>query len=473
MVALPEQFPQRRVLIVEDVLPLSIEYRAAVRRLGAEPMVVASVDEARRALPKGPWHAALVDLNLPDGSGFEVMQGLRKRWPHCGIVVVTGEDSIDNAVRAAHSGAMDFVEKPVDAERLAIVLRNALQAASLSQQVQELAPAARGEFHSFIGASPGMQAVYRMIETIGPSSAPVFIHGESGTGKELAAEALHASSLRADGPMVPINCAAIPKDLIESELLGHVRGAFTGAVSDRNGAFLQADGGTLFLDEIAELDLQVQAKLLRVLQTGEVRRLGDTKSRQVDVRIVCASHRDLRAQVRAGRFREDLFYRLYVIPLELPPLRERGDDVLAIAEHMLQRFAKEDGKSFKRIAKAAEAKLREHPWPGNVRELINAIRAAVVLHDAAELQASMLALGDGTPAPQDFSDAMAAPAVRAPVSGNRQPGAAPGSAVRPLAAVERDAIEHAVQVFGGSIPKAARALGVNPSTLYRKMAAWE
>lgn len=465
--AVPNKFPGCRVLIVEDVLPLSIQYRALARPLGVDTVVAASAAEAQRQIDQGPWHAALVDINLPDGSGFDVMQAIIKRWPVCAVIVVTGEDSVDNAVRAAHAGAMDFIEKPVDPDRLQITLRNGLQAALMAAKVAALAPTQRGQFHSFIGHSAVMQPVYKMIETVAASRAPVFIFGESGTGKELAADAIHACSPRAAKPLVALNCAAIPHELIESELFGHVKGAFTGAASDRNGAFLEADGGTLFLDEIAELDINVQAKLLRVLQTGEVRRVGETRTRTVDVRIVCASHRDLYAQVRAGLFREDLFYRLYVVPIELPPLRERGEDVLLIAQAMLKRYAKEDGKRFKTFSPAASARLTAYPWPGNVRELINAVRAAVALNDAEVVQEAMLPAKLLAPA---GALELAAPG-RAPAAAMPAAPAAAAS-VRPLAVVEREAIEQAMRIFSGNITQAARALAVNPSTIYRKMTSW-
>ncbi len=477
--SVPNNFPGCRVLIVEDVLPLSIQYRALAKPLGVDTVVAASAAEARRQIPLGPWHAALVDINLPDGSGFDVMQEMTQRWPTCAVIVVTGEDSVDNAVRAAHAGAMDCTEKPVEPDRLQITLRNALQTSMLASQVEALTPTKRDRFHSFIGQSPVMLAVYRMIETVAASRAPVFVHGESGTGKELAAEAIHKCSNRAGASLVAINCAAIPKDLIESELFGHVKGAFTGATNDRNGAFIEADRGTLFLDEIAELDINVQAKLLRALQTGEVRRVGEPKSRMVDVRIVCASHRDMYAQVQAGLFREDLFYRLYVVPVDLPPLRERGEDIPLIAQAMLTRYAKEDGKKFSEFSTAAAARLAAYSWPGNVRELINVVRAVVAMNDAAVVEEAMLPPKLLGRAPAGFA---AGPEVRAPAAAPAATlvdekavptaGPAPIPAVRPLADVEREAIEHAMRVFGGNITHAARALCVNPSTIYRRMAIW-
>jgi two-component system repressor protein LuxO len=471
-------FPGCRLLIVEDVLPLAIQYRVMAKPLGVEIVTTASVREALSQVNNGPWHAALVDINLPDGSGFEVMQALTSRWPHCSVIVVSGEDSIDNAVRAAHAGAMDFIEKPVDADRLQISLRNGLQAASLAERVEkleQLEPAKRGQFHAFVGSSPVMRAVYQMVETVSQSKAPVFIRGETGTGKELAADAIHSCSPRKNKPFVALNCATIPKDLMESELFGHIKGAFTGATADRTGAFMEADQGSLFLDEIAEMDIGVQAKLLRALQTGEVKRLGETRSKTVDVRIICATHRDLYAQVQAGRFREDLFYRLYVIALDLPPLRERGDDILEIAQAMLTRYSSEDKKRFKRFSADSCTALVARSWPGNVRELMNVVRAAVALHDGETVEVGMLPLQQSTAAPKSggspapLTAGLAGEPASSPVS--TPPQASPEN-IKPLAQVEQEAIEAAMRACGGNITRAAKALQVNPSTIHRKMSVW-
>ena len=513
-------FPGLRVLVVEDLIALAIQYRTLAARLDVHVSTAGTLAEALRQVPLGPWHAALIDLNLPDGSGFDVMQALLRAYPTCSVVVITGEESLDNAVRASKAGAFDFIQKPVEAERLLVTLRNALHASRLSQRVTTLQTAAPTRFEQFIGQSAEMQAVYRMIETVAASNAPVCISGESGTGKELVALAIHSRSPRRHKKLVTLNSAAIPRELIESELFGHVKGAFTGASSDRPGVFQEADQGTLFLDEIAELDLGAQAKLLRVLQTGEVKRLGEDKARIVDVRVVCASHRDLRARVRAGEFREDLFYRLYVVPIELPPLRSRGNDVLLIANELLLRYAKEDGKRFRGFSDEALAALRAHAWPGNVRELINVVRAVVALNDAIEVQASMLPLelrqtsllrltprqpniralpaslptveGDGVPwFAQTFeSSGFPEPPVPEPATSvatqsiaRTAPSpliaTAPASLasfdrakVRPLLEIEREVVDYALRAFGGNVAQAARALQVNPSTLYRKIQVW-
>ena len=496
-------FPGKNVLVVEDLTALAIQYKTIAARLAVQVTTAGTVAQAMRHVREGPWHAALVDLNLPDGSGFEVMQALLKAHPACSVVVITAEESLDNAVRASEAGAFDFIQKPVEAERLLVTLRNALHASSLQQQVASLQIEAPRQFEQFTGQSPEMQTVYRMIETVAASNASVCITGESGTGKELAAAAIHARSPRKAKKLVVINCAAIPKELIESELFGHAKGAFTGAVTERLGVFAEADKGTLFLDEIAELELGVQAKLLRVLQTGEVKRLGEDKTRIVDVRIVCATHRNLAERVRAGEFREDLFYRLFVVPIELPPLRSRGGDIALIARNMLLRYAREDGKQFKDFSPEAILALNAHSWPGNVRELLNVIRAVVAMYDGQLVQRDMLPASVGrigsTPtrlAPPvepkeetpwfsqktDHEELAPAPIVPAALSvlpsraRDTVPVLAPAvydpSRVRPLLEVEREVVDYALRAFGGNVAQAARALQVNPSTLYRKIQVW-
>jgi two-component system, repressor protein LuxO len=524
-------FPDLRVLIVEDLVALAIQYKTISAKLGVQVTTAGTVAQAKRHIPEGPWHAALVDLNLPDGTGFEVMQALLKAHPACSVVVITAEDSLDNAVRASEAGAFDFLEKPVEAERLLVTLRNALNASLLTQRVASLQTVAPRQFEQFLGQSAEMQTVYKIIDTVAQSNAPVCITGESGTGKELAANAIHARSPRRSKKLVAINCAAIPKDLIESELFGHVKGAFTGAVAERQGVFIEADKGTLFLDEIAELDIGVQAKLLRVLQTGEVKRLGEDKTRIVDVRIVCATHRNLQERVRQREFREDLFYRLYVVPIDLPPLRARGGDIALIAHDLLAQYAKEDGRQFTGFNTDAMDALLAHSWPGNVRELVNVVRAVVALHDGKTVERSMLpdsVTAQAGQSPQlaqplqtGMVDRAAAPhttlpAARPPTASSATDGAqwfsqpvalappaAPGTParpatpatsaaspptvpqaaaiagnppnaaqIRPLEQVEREAVDYALRVFDGNVSKAARALKVNPSTLYRKIQVW-
>ncbi|WP_227370877.1 sigma-54 interaction domain-containing protein [Halomonas sp. M20] len=310
----------------------------------------------------------------------------------------------------------------------------------------------------FIGTSTSMQAIYQALRLVARSEAPVFVTGESGTGKELCAEVLHLYSARWQGPFIAVNCAAIPADLLESQLFGHLKGAFTGAVRNQVGYAAAADGGTLFLDEVAELSLEMQGKLLRFLQTGHVVPVGATTSRAVNCRIVCATNADPAERVRQRRFREDLYYRLHVVPVMLPPLRERGGDIIEVASALLERYTAAEKRAFQRLSQGAEQALLRYSWPGNVRELENVIRRAVVMHDGVVLTESMLNL-PVTPLGGMSEDK---PAIR---------GAS--SVLRPLWMVERDAIEQAIVECGGNVPRAAAILEVAASTLYRKRLAWK
>ncbi len=337
----------------------------------------------------------------------------------------------------------------------------------LSKNTDPIHREQEGHFFSFMGQSEVMISLYKTIRTVAGSRAPVFIRGETGTGKELAADAIHRCSPRWDQPFVPINCASIPRDLMESELFGHAKGAFTGAHAERDGSFIQADKGTLFLDEIAEMDMAIQAKLLRFLQTGEVRRVGESRLRTVDVRVISATHRDLLDVVRQGRFRQDLFYRLHVAPLEIPPLRSRGEDVLLIADHMLKKYAHEDGRNFSAFSPESQALLQNYPWAGNVRELINTIRAVVALHDGDVVHVEMLrATLDAHRAKTDPDGLIQALDISWGAT------LASESSLPSLASIEREAISSALNSFGGNVKRAAKALGINPSTVHRKLAAY-
>ncbi len=447
-----------RALLVEDTASLAEVYRDYLHAAGFAADHARGVKEALRMAAAAAPDCVLLDLRLPDGNGLDVLRAIRRDSAELPVVVMTAHGSVQTAVEAMRAGAPDFLVKPFAAERLSVTLHHAMERAALRREVRDLSAARpRAAFGGFIGGSAPMQAVYRTLETAAASRATVFITGESGTGKELAAEAVHRLSPRRGGPFVAINCAAIPKELIESEIFGHLRGAFTGAVADRPGAAGAADGGTLFLDELCEMELALQSKLLRFIQSGIYQPVGSTQPRRADVRFVCATNRDPLEEVRAGRFREDLYYRLHVVPVALPPLRERGEDVVAIAEALLARSAAEEGKRFRGFDEGAKAALRAHRWPGNVRELENALRTAVVLHDADRVTAAMLPLA--------LRDAP-------PPAPSRAAEPEPWRAIRPLAELEREAIEHAVELCGGNIPKAAAHLGISPSTLYRKRAAW-
>ena len=457
------------ILIVEDVPSLADSYAAYLTREGLSAHIVHSGAAAVAYLERQPVAVAIVDVHLPDMSGLEILASIRGLGAPTDVIIITAEGSIKLAVEAMRSGAFDFIVKPFSRDRLNVTVRNALEHRRLSNRlaaaVEEIGEGPPGRF---IGRSTAMQAVYRIVRSAAPTNATVFITGESGVGKELCAEALHKLSKRRDGPFVPINCAAIPKELMESEIFGHVKGSFTGAAADRKGAALQADGGTLFLDEVAEMDIALQAKLLRFLQEKTVQRLGEDRPRKSDARIVCATNRDPLAEVSAGRFREDLFYRLHVVPLEMPPLRERDGDVLLIGRHVLQEFSREDGKHFKGFSQAAEALLLAYSWPGNVRQLQNTIRSTVVLNDGELVTAEMLPKGISA-APASLVTSAEPPPPPSEVAPQR-PAAA--SDICPLEEVIKHTIESAIDTCGGSIPKAAAALQVSPSTIYRRIEGW-
>jgi two-component system repressor protein LuxO len=487
-----------RVLIVEDTPTQAEVARALLRDLGHEIRVAetgaAAVEQALAWRPD----AILMDIELPDFSGFEAMRRLRAEGLETAIIVVTAHGSVNHAVEAMREGAVDFILKPFAKARLTVTLQNALEKRALASELRDVkAQLARDRFQGFIGASPAMQAVYRTIESVAASKANVFITGESGTGKELAAEAVHRASPRRAKPFVALNCGAIPRDLLESEIFGHVKGAFTGATETRLGAARTADGGTLFLDEIGEMPLDMQVKLLRFVQTGSFQPVGSSKAERVDVRIVSATNRDPWAEVEAGRFREDLYYRLYVVPVEMPPLRERGQDVALIARHFLASIAKEEGKGFRGFAPEAERALMDYPWPGNVRQLQNVIRNIVVLHEGQRVERAMLPPmllrgvaprppaepAPGLPEPPAMPSPMPSLAPAAPIAPpppeaaapawSPAPEPAPPQAIEPLAVVERRYILAALDHTGQDVPRAAALLAINPSTIYRKLQAWK
>ena len=370
----------RPLLLVEDTPSLQLVYESVLRSAGHN---VTSVSDAasglatfRQMLPP----VVLLDLMLPDRDGLDLMRDFLAIKPDAHVIVITANGSIDRAVTAMRAGAHEFLVKPFDEQRFLAAIDNALAGAGRTRAPSPTArdPQPPGEF---IGTSEPMRQVYAKIRSVARSMATVFITGESGTGKELCAQAVHACSNRAHGPFVPLNCGAIPPELLESEVFGHVKGSFPGAIGDKPGAAVQAHDGTLFLDEICELDLNLQTKLLRFLQTSTIQPVGAAQPRKVNTRIICATNRDPLEQVRRGRFREDLYYRLHVVPIHMPPLRERGADVLTIADAALRRFAEEEGRAFETLDPDVATLFRRLNWPGNVRQLLNVIRHAVVLHD--------------------------------------------------------------------------------------------
>ena len=468
------------ILLVEDTASLARVYISYLSKMSLTVQHVETGADAMQVLRSRPPPVVLLDLNLPDMDGMDILRFVEEEELPAAIVVVTAHGSINIAVEAMQHGAYDFIVKPFTAERLTVTVRNALERMRLERMVDtyrdDVAP---GRYEGFIGSSLAMQSVYRIIDSAAASRATVFITGESGTGKEVCAEAIHRRSPRRGAPMVALNCGAIPKDLVESELFGHVRGAFTGAVTDRDGAAAQAAGGTLFLDEICELELGVQTKLLRFIQTGTFQKVGGSRTESVDLRVLCATNRNPLAEVQAGRFREDLYYRLHVIPLHLPPLREREGDAFEIAQRFLIDFAAEEGKQFTRFDAAAERQLRSYDWPGNVRELQNVIRQIVVLQVGETVTADMLPppIGDDglmRPAGIGMAGRSAAGGRRPDQHDRDQKAERPDIAdIRPLWMVEKEAIEQAIEACEGNIPRAATILGISASTIYRKRLAWE
>jgi DNA-binding NtrC family response regulator len=440
---------------------------------------------------------------MPDLDGYGVLAKLREAGLSIPVIVQTAHGGIDTVVSAMRAGAVDFVVKPVGAERLQVSLRNALTASTLESEFQRLKRSRSGTltFKDIVTRNARMQTVLRTAEKATASLIPVLIEGESGVGKELIARAIHGSGERRAKPFVAVNCGAIPDNLVESTLFGHEKGAFTGATERHIGRFVEASGGTLFLDEIGELPLPAQVKLLRAIQEGQVDPVGAKKPVKVDVRIISATNRDLIADVKHGRFREDLFYRLHVFPITVPPLRDRPEDIPDLVRHFLVRFAAEEGKRIRTVSSAALGLLNAHPWPGNVRQLENAVFRAVVLADGDEIgvgefpQIASLMTRENVAHPPSFTDAAphqnetpasvaAAPLILdegltmsphetgvpgAPASPDALPLIDAAGNVRPLEELEAEVIRFAIAHYRGQMSEVARRLRIGRSTLYRKL----
>ncbi len=466
-----------KILMVEDSRSLTSIYRAYLEKDGYQIAAVDTLAKAHGALGAFLPDLVLLDIELPDGNGLDLLRELKQMERSPEVVVMTAHGTSDMAVQAIQAGAFDFITKPFDGTRLRVTVENAVEHLQLGGKVKELAAMEKENYEGFIGASPVMQSVYRTISSMADSQATAFIVGESGTGKELAAEAIHAQSKRSSKEFLAINCAAIPGELMESELFGHVKGAFTGAGNNREGAVQAADGGTLFLDEICEMDLELQSKLLRFIQTGTFRKVGSNALEQVDVRFVCATNRDPVEEVRAGRFREDLFYRLHVIPIRMPALRERGEDIIRIASHFLKDFANKEGKNFVGLSADTADALSRYAWPGNVRQLQNVIHQAVVLNDSAQVEVEMLPDNVVSGDISRVDIAPPAPVTAAPAPSLNQTQEARTRFARreiePLWLVEKTAVMAAIEACDGNINRAAGLLEVVPSTIYRKLQAWE
>ncbi|MCG9640459.1 sigma-54 dependent transcriptional regulator [Vibrio sp. Isolate34] len=491
-----------KVLLVEDSTSLAVLYKQYVKDEPYDIFHVETGAEAKTFIERHSPQLVILDLKLPDMPGEEVLDWISENDIPTAVIIATAHGSVNIAVDLIQRGAEDFLEKPIQADRLKTSVNLHLRRAKLENLVDDIQTKFdRDRFHNFIGSCLPMQAVYKIIDSVAPTTASVFINGESGTGKEVCAEAIHQESQRNGKPFVAINCGAIPRDLMESEIFGHVKGAFTGATTDRKGAAMQAHGGTLFLDELCEMELEMQKKLLRFLQTGTFTPLGGNREIKVDVRIICATNRDPLVEVEEGRFREDLYYRVHVVPIEMPPLRERGGDIITLSNHFLKLYAKQDKKKFKSIDKETQALLKRYTWPGNVRQLQNIIRNIVVLNNETSVTKDML------PPPINKAESTKPKSVTpirnvapvavnapAPVAETKLPPITPEEleqtpqvqsepmtpaftttegAIRPMWQIEREAIQYAINHCDGNVLNAAVLLELSPSTVYRKKQAWE
>ncbi|HEX7338215.1 MAG TPA: sigma-54 dependent transcriptional regulator [Gemmatimonadales bacterium] len=438
-----------RILIVDDetgirqALKQVLEYEDMVVR------VTSSGGEAITVYSEFRPHLVFLDVKMAGLDGLETLTRLRALDPKAQIVMISGHGTIATAVEATQRGAFDFLEKPLDTDRLLVTMRNALAHSELIDENTRLKEASESRY-AMVGESDALQAVRALIDKVGPTSARVLITGENGTGKELVARALHEASPRRERPFIEVNCAAIPSELIESELFGHMKGSFTGAFADRAGKFEQADGGTLFLDEVGDMSLSAQAKLLRVLQEGVVTRIGGSKSIQVDVRVLAATNKDIQSEIAEGRFREDLLYRLNVVPIEVPALRDRTEDIPALVAHFVERLAAGSGVPGRKFADDAVRRLQARPWPGNIRELRNAVERALILASGKVVTAA------------DIDHLLPPP-----------PAGAGGDGGQSLDAFKLEAekryLAQKLREFDWNVSETARALKIPRSNLYKKI----
>mgnify|MGYP000636464966 CR=1 FL=1 len=468
----------KTVLIVDDDPTQRRLLQAAVERSGFSTLQAESGDKALTIVEgpdNGNVHVMLLDLIMPGLSGMDTLKELSRTKPELPVIVLTGKGSIDTVVEAMQSGARDFVVKPASPERIIVSIRNALEINTLAHEVTRLKKTTQGglNFSDLIGNATSMRSVIAMGERGARANIPILITGESGVGKEVVARAIQGASERSDGPFITVNCGAIPENLVESILFGHEKGSFTGANAKHMGKFQEASGGTLFLDEIGELPLDMQVKLLRVLQEGEVDPIGSKRPVKVDVRIISATNRDLAESVKTGTFREDLYYRLNVFPIQVPALRERREDIAALLEHFIKRFNAQERLNVTGAAGETLDMLKSFDWPGNVRQLENAIFRAMILSDGDRLK------------PQDFPQISGLTPVLHTASADSIKVLSNSDAqssderlvsiidrdghLRTLEDIERDLIEFAIENYSGHMSEVARRLGIGRSTLYRKV----
>ncbi len=445
--------PKGTILVVDDDQDMRALLCDELSERGYRVGAAANGRDALKKLGEEDYTVLLTDLRMQGMQGLELLSEAKRDYPGTNVIIMTGFGSVESAIEAMKQGAYDYVTKPVKNEELALVVEKAVRDALLRREVQQLRRAVREDFsfHHILGKSKPMRQVFDLIRRVADSQTNVLITGESGTGKELAAKAIHFNSDRRSGPFVPVNCAAIPEALLESELFGHLKGSFTDAKGDKRGLFEEAHGGTLFLDEISELPVMLQAKLLRAIQEKEIRRVGSTKAVAVDVRIIAATNLSLTDEVKAKRFREDLYYRLNVIEIRMPPLRERREDIPLLVDAFLKKCAEANRKAVKGIGESALALLMDYPWPGNVRELENVIERAVTLARGERVL------------PEDLP-----PAVHGS-RGDKKVIDDAADRTLPLEEVEKEYILRILDKTGGNKYQAAQLLGIDRKTLYRKL----
>jgi two-component system, NtrC family, response regulator AtoC len=453
------------VLIVDDELNIRRVLAAMLKREGYEVTTAADGEQALAVLAKTPVEVVVTDLVMPRLGGMELLQRIGAQYPDVPVILITAHGTVDNAVAALKAGAFDYVTKPFEQEELKKVIAKAARAHELERQ--NVHGTTEGERPPLVGQSSAMRQVFDMVARVADSPSTVLITGESGTGKELVAREIHHRSARRDKPLIKVNCAAIPKDLVESELFGYEKGAFTGAVGSKPGRFELADGGTLFLDEIGEIPVEMQVKLLRALQESEFERVGGIKTLQVDVRLIAATNRDLEELIRDGRFREDLYYRLNVVPISLPPLRERREDIPLLVSHFIAKYDQRLGKKVERVDDEAMQMLLGYGWPGNIRELENLMERSVLFADGPVILGASLpdAMRDRTPGP-------AVPiAAVGPLGAIAAPsGASMKEIVRQAQAeLEKELIRRALEETGGNVTRAAKRLQISRKSLQVKM----
>ncbi|MFQ3547203.1 MAG: sigma-54 dependent transcriptional regulator [Termitinemataceae bacterium] len=442
-----------RLLVVDDEKNIREGLAAALEMDGYEVIVAADGDEAYKRFQKGDIDLVITDLRMPGLSGEELLRRINTESPGVPVIVLTGHGTVETAVEAMRNGAYDFLTKPLNLDRLSLLVKRALQNRELVLQHRRLEEELERNktFEMFIGNSPAMRKIFDTIRQVAPTKASVLITGESGVGKELVANAIHELSPRKTKPLIKVHCAALAASLLESELFGHEKGAFTGAISRKRGRFELAHEGTLFLDEIGEIDQNVQIKILRVLQEKKFERVGGEETLEVDVRIVAATNRDLKAEIEKGTFREDLYYRLNVVNIHVPPLRERKDDIPLLATAFLKEFSQENSKMIEGIDPRARSALYLYDWPGNVRELRNCMESAVVM-----AKGSVITLDDLPPTVRNASDSTW---IRLPIG-------------TPLEEAEKIIIRETLSAQKGNKSKTAEILGIGRKTLHRKLAEW-